>query len=111
MRISKRERRQQKREVLKGTLLILWQDAEGGERTCRAHCLDVSATGVRLRVPDKLPSRALVMFNSYDLHIAGSGIVRFCRPWRAHFEVGIECRTGTGWDTAFGRLRKEVRAS
>jgi hypothetical protein len=105
----KGERRKHHRDALNGSLLILWLDEDGRERICKGHCVDVSSTGLRLRLQAKLPTRAIVMFNSPEIGIAGQGVTRFSVLKRAEFEIGIECRSGTGWRTLFTRLRSDIR--
>jgi hypothetical protein len=48
------------------------------------------------------------MFNSPELGIAGRGVVRYCVPRKAAYEIGIECVCGAGWRTLFERLKAEV---
>ena len=91
------ERRKQRRKKVQGALTILWQapDDLNVEGCTYAECVDVSENGVRLRVPEPLPYRSIITFNSIDLKLAGRGSVRHCAPRKAGFDIGVECFGGT----------------
>ncbi len=97
------ERRKHSRAAMIGTLRILWQDDDARERISRAQCANISTSGIRLHVTDRIPFRATIMFNSRELGIAGRGTVRSVLPRKAGFEIGVECASGTGWKTMFSK--------
>src|SRR5258708_1466145 len=107
-RMYKVERRREPRESLSGALLVLVHDSEGRERVSRAECIDVSPSGLRLRVTEKPALRANVNFNSRELGIAGRGTVRFAIAKKAAFEIGLECTGGTGWKARAESLTRQM---
>ncbi|HLH00937.1 MAG TPA: HDOD domain-containing protein [Bryobacteraceae bacterium] len=89
--------RRESRHPIDGSLRIRWQDEEGRERMCNAQLENVSRSGLRLHVPDRIPVRALVSCNDPRVGISGSGSVRYCNASRGKYVIGLEFTNGTGW--------------
>lgn len=85
----------------------MWEDSESRERVSTVQCMDISPSGAKFRLFEKIPSRASVLFNCPALGIAGRGTVRYCLHKKAAYEIGLECLGGTGWRGLVGRLRAE----
>jgi hypothetical protein len=75
----------------------LWHDANGRERVSNARLIDVSVSGIRLRVDEAIPVRAMLLCNDQRLGIRGNGAVRYCVMTKGKYEVGVEFTGGTGW--------------
>jgi hypothetical protein len=65
-----------------------------------AQLLDISVSGARMSILQKLPIGSAVTFYYHKLGIGGRGTVRFCRSGRKGYEVGLEFSNGTGWSPA-----------
>jgi hypothetical protein len=97
---TKAERRREQRDPLSASLSILSTDQDGRETVMHAQLLDISVSGARLSMLQKLPLRSSVTFYHHKFGIGGRGTVRFCRTGRKGYEVGIEFPNGTGWSPA-----------
>ncbi len=82
------------------SLSILCTDENGRETVMHAQLLDISATGARLSILQKIPTHSAVTFYYHKLGVGGRGTVRFCRSARKGYEVGLEFPNGTGWSPA-----------
>jgi hypothetical protein len=89
--------RRHTRFPVEGQIRVLWHDANGRERVSNAKLVDVSVSGLRLRVDEPIPVRALLLCNDQQHGIRGSGAVRYCIMSKGKYEVGIEFSGGTGW--------------
>ncbi|HET8548405.1 MAG TPA: PilZ domain-containing protein [Bryobacteraceae bacterium] len=89
--------RRHPRFPIEGPLRVLWHDANGRERVSNAKLVNVSVAGLKLRVDEPIPVRALLLCNDQRLGIRGSGAVRYCIMTRGKYEIGVEFNGGTGW--------------
>ncbi len=96
----KADRRREPRDPLSGSLSILCTDQEGREAVMHAQLLDISVSGARLSIPQKIPIQSAVTFYYHKFGIGGRGSVRYCRSGRRGYEVGLEFPNGTGWSPA-----------
>jgi len=76
---------------------VRWEDAEGRERVSSAKLLNVSTHGIQLQLNEKIPYRSYVSCSDAKLHIAGTGLVRYCNFNKGKFLIGLEFPSGTGW--------------
>jgi len=81
---------------MSGNFRILWQDSDGREIISRAQIVDVSGTGMKLRVEEKVPVNTYVSYNDVTLGICGRGSVRYCRFEKGKIALGIEFIGDTG---------------
>jgi hypothetical protein len=82
---------------------ILWHDGANAERVANAKVVEVSVSGVKLRLEHPIPVRSLISCNDRKLGVSGAGTVRYCMMVRGKYEVGVEFNAGTGWrETAAG---------
>jgi hypothetical protein len=100
MPFNKADRRREPRDPLSASLSILSTDQDGRETVMHAHLLDISSSGARLSMIQKLPLRSSVTFYHHKFGIGGRGTVRFCRTAPKGYEVGLEFPNGTGWSPA-----------
>src|SRR5438093_1209497 len=94
---GKPDLRREARYPLNGLLRILWEDSDGREVISKAQIVDVSVSGMKLRVEDKIPVRTYISCNEPRLGVCGRGSVRYCNFAKGKFVVGIEFTGGTGW--------------
>ena len=95
--VRKADLRRETRYPLNGTLRILWEDSDGREVISKAQIVDVSVSGLKLRLEDKIPVRTYISCNEPRLGVRGRGSVRYCHFAKGKFVVGIEFTGGTGW--------------
>lgn len=100
MPFTKADRRREPRDPLNASLSILSTDQDGRETVMHAQLLDISESGARLSMLQKLPLRSSVTFYHHKFGIGGRGTVRFCRTGPKGYEVGLEFPNGTGWSKA-----------
>ena len=89
--------RRHTRYPLEGKMRVLWRDASGRDRVSTGNLMDVSVSGIRLRLDDQIPARTYLTCNEPKLGIAGSGCVRYSQFVRGKYEIGVEFSGGTGW--------------
>ena len=94
---GKRNLRRHTRDPIKGSLRILWEDAEGHEHVSRASLVDISPYGIGLRSDEAIPVRSPVSCNDETLGIRGRGTVRHCTYVKGKYQIGVEFSGGTGW--------------
>jgi hypothetical protein len=95
-----KNQRREERDPISMALSILCTDQEGRESVLHARLVDISVKGARLSVIQKIPNRSTVTFYCHKFGIGGRGTVRFCRPGRKGYDVGLEFPNGTGWSPA-----------
>ena len=95
--IRQKDSRRIARYPITGDIRLLWTDESGNERLSKGQVLNVSRSGLQLRVDQKMPLRTSVICNDRTLNICGRGAVRYCNPLKGHFIVGLEFSGGTGW--------------
>ena len=98
--VRRTDRRREARDPISISLLILCTDQEGRETVMHARLVDISLSGARLCVLQKIPTHSAVTFYYHKFGIGGRGTVRFCRSARKGYEVGLEFPNGTGWSPA-----------
>jgi cytochrome c peroxidase len=89
----RRHNRTQARSIVQ----IVWKDHLGNEKYTKARTLDVSQSGMRVEVPERIPERSYVTFRSDELSLQGTGSVRTCHGKGIKFVVGVEFSAGMKW--------------
>ena len=103
--VRKTDRRREARDPISISLSILCTDLEGRETVMHARLVEISLSGARLCVFQKIPTHSAVTFYYHKFGTGGRGTVRFCRSARKGWELGLEFPNGTGWSPA---LREKV---
>jgi len=93
----KRERRLEPRTKVSAPLGILCTNGEGQETRFEARLVDISLSGAKIKVPQRLPQNTTVYFYCQKFEIGGRGTVRYCRQHKHGYEIGLEFPGGTGW--------------
>ena len=75
----------------------MWCDAHGNDKFANAPALDVSETGLRLKVPEAVPVQACVTLRSERLKLHGQASVRNCMRLGATYAIGLELGRGVRW--------------
>lgn len=77
---------------------IMWCDASGHDKFANATALDVSETGVRLKVPEVLTVQSCVTLRSEKLKLQGQASVRHCSRMGTSYTAGLEFVRGIRWN-------------
>jgi hypothetical protein len=105
----KKERRRSKRDIISGSVGILWGPNSQEERVAQAQLVDVSAHGIKFRLAQRVPAGAWLMVNHHTAGISGRGTVRYCRMVKSVYEIGVEFTGGTGWNAASSPFGAHLR--
>jgi PilZ domain len=76
---------------------LVWKDQLGNEKYTKARALDVSESGMRVEVPERIPERSYITFRADELSLHGTGSVRSCQGKGLKYIVGLEFSTGMKW--------------
>jgi len=89
--------RRHSRTEVRAIVQLVWKDHLGNEKYTKARTLDVSETGMRVEVPERIPERSYVTFRADELSLHGTGSVRSCQGKGLKYIVGLEFSTGMKW--------------
>jgi PilZ domain len=78
----------------------MWCDTSGHDKFANATALDISETGVRLKVPEALTVQSCVTLRSENLKLQGQASVRYCSRIGTNYAVGLEFGRGVRWSPA-----------
>jgi hypothetical protein len=98
----RREARRQPRFHLEVLVQLHWAKPEGGLEMYSGRCMEVSASGMRIRMEKPIPLQTVVNLQSPELRLAGSAVVRHFRKRGEVFEVGVEFLGGMEWRPPHG---------
>ena len=96
-KLTKGERRLEPRTEADASLGILCTNGEGKETRFQARLVNISLTGAKMSVPQKIPPSTTVYFYCQKFEIGGRGTVRYCRQRKQGYEIGLAFPSGTGW--------------
>jgi len=88
-----RQRRLHARRALLNPIEITWEEQAGVKRHCLGHCLDISAGGLKMEIPDPIEISTVVEFRVVHTNLTGSGWVRYCTATGSRHTIGLEFRT------------------
>jgi c-di-GMP-binding flagellar brake protein YcgR len=83
------ERRNEPRVRRNDEVVIEWTDASYDVHSVSARCIDLSATGMRLKLSAPVPAGQYVTFAVPSGEFRGSATVRFVRPEGDRFVAGL----------------------
>lgn len=89
--------RRHDRIVASAAIRVAWQDRLGRDKYATVHTFDISAGGLRLELPEPVEPRSVLTIQSQELHLHGSGAVRYCRRAFGRYVVGLEFVAGLKW--------------
>jgi hypothetical protein len=95
--LLRKSKRKDERTPATGLLRILWQDEAGCERISQGQLVNISASGLSLRLDDRIPARTYVSCNDPALGISGRGSTRYCIFARGKYLIGVEFGRDSGW--------------
>ena len=89
--------RRHNRMDTKAAVQIMWKDQLGNDKFTNARTLDVSESGIRVEVPERIPERSYVTFRVDELSLHGTASVRSCNGKGLKYIVGLEFSVGMKW--------------
>lgn len=97
---ARHDLRRHNRQDCSPKVKIMWCDASGNDKFANALALDVSETGVRLKVPEALAVQSCVTLRSENLKLHGQASVRHCSRLGTTYAIGLEFSRGVRWSPA-----------
>jgi hypothetical protein len=91
---AKKAQRRHDRSPVDGKVQLEWTSPDGTHCSVMAKCVDVSETGMKLSVRDRIAPRTVVNFRAPALGLHGSGSVRYCMSYKLEYRLGIEFTGG-----------------
>jgi hypothetical protein len=91
------EKRQSPRTKCNQKVRVTWTDASGLYRTMQGRCVDVSNSGIRLEVPERLEQRIFVQLQDELKKLNGTACVRYCTGGGRRYIAGLEFSGGLRW--------------
>jgi hypothetical protein len=73
-----------------GEISLSWQDPQGHFRFSQGRCLEISQTGMRVQIPERVAVRSYVSLKAECAGLACSASVRHCMRKAGRFVVGLE---------------------
>jgi hypothetical protein len=92
--------RRHARLTASGAVTVAWTDSRGANCVARGKCLNISASGMSVELPDMVPAQAYVSLRCPPHKLNGSGSVRYCQRGKMSWVVGIEFSGGMEWRPA-----------
>jgi PilZ domain-containing protein len=92
--------RRHKRVLQSARVRISWMDRFGSEKFAAADIVDISETGMRIKVSESLTAGTLVTLQSDRPSLHGRASVRSCVRHGAKFLVGMEFIGGLKWKSS-----------
>jgi hypothetical protein len=89
--------RRHARELLNARVQLIATDPGGVARYFPGRCVDVSESGIRVELRDRLETRSYVSFQLESPRFGGSGSVRHETRSRMGWEYGLEFSGGLKW--------------
>ncbi len=98
----RRHHRAQARSIVQ----LVWKDWLGNEKYTKARTLDISESGMRLEVPERIPERSYVTLRSDELSLHGTGSVKSCHGKGIKYVVGLEFSASMKWKPKPGKSER-----
>lgn len=77
---------------------ISWTNDQGAACFTTGQIVDISQSGAKLELNDRVPVRTFVTFQSQELGLHGTASVRYCITHKLKYRAGVEFSGGLRWD-------------
>jgi PilZ domain len=95
---TRHDLRRQERRPCEHKVTVTWRDARGDDKFAIAQAIDISESGIRLKMPEAPPVHTYVMLRAAKLGLLGNASVRHCvRMAGSKYAVGAEFTAGLEW--------------
>ena len=85
-----RDLRRHLRHQPPGTVRLTWHDASGCLKYARGRCLDISASGIRIEIPEPIPLRSYVTVSADKIGFTANASVRHVARVAGKYMIGME---------------------
>jgi PilZ domain len=92
-----RNSRRHARKPVEATLRVGWQDQTRTDKSALTQSFDISQSGMRFEVLERMPLRADVMLRCDKIGLQTRAIVRHCSQKGRKYIVGVEFAGGYRW--------------
>jgi len=89
--------RRDARMTYNGKISLTWSDAAGHALGRDGQCLNISATGLKVKLDFEIPLRTVVTVKAKALELHGSASVRSCVRIGIKYTIGLEFVGGMKW--------------
>ena len=86
----KHEYRRHPQKPVDSAIRILWEDSHGHERVAEAKLKNISPSGLKILVRERIPIRSYVFCYESKLGIRARGSVRYCNAATDGYHIGLE---------------------
>lgn len=80
-----------------GKISMTWSDDRGNSCSRNGDCMDISSSGLKIKVDTQIPTRTVVTVRSKELALHGSASVRSCTRTGVKYVLGLEFVGGMKW--------------
>jgi len=94
---GKGHKRRNVRHAITGELSLVCEDRFGRPSAVPATLQNISARGMQVQTSEPIRIDSLVQCSDAKLHLSGTATVRYCKPAKGKYLVGLEFPEGTGW--------------
>jgi len=90
------------RVTMDSPVQVLWKDPSGTEMSVHGRTVDISETGLRIKVPVPIEKGVYVGFNASKVPLQGTASVRSCKRQEVGYLVGLEFSGNLRWKPKTG---------
>jgi hypothetical protein len=95
---TRHDLRRQDRLPCEHHVTVMWRDARGENKFANVRAVDISKSGIRLKMPEAPPLHTYVTLRAVKLGLVGNASVRYClRKAGSNYAVGAEFTSGLEW--------------
>ena len=80
-----------------GKINMTWSDSSGNSCGRTGDCIDISSSGLKVKLEAQIPTRTVVTVRSKELALHGSASVRSCTRTGVKYVLGLEFVGGMKW--------------
>jgi hypothetical protein len=95
--IRPRELRRHARAEKSSPVQIAWKDRSGVDKYVMGRSLDISASGMRVEIPEPIDKQTYITLQCVALGLHGSASVRTCSRKGMKYVLGLEFSAGLQW--------------
>ena len=106
--MASRNARRSARKPVQATVRIGWQDESRDDKCAMTRSFDISETGMRFELVERLPLRVDVMVRCDKIGLQSRAIVRHCASKGCKFVVGVEFAGGYRWTPPNEEIRHSL---
>ena len=104
--MASRNSRRHDRNLVEVTIRIGWQDASRMDKSVQTRSYDISSSGLRFELFERLPLRSDVMLRGDKIGLQTRATVRHCEPKGARYSIGVEFAGGYRWSPPNDHVRQ-----